>query len=363
MFHRKNRRLLFIILALTLTGIFMIGSASHVWAEFKYQDAYYYVKRQSLFAVLGLFVMAIVSRMNIKSLQRMSAGILFCCVLMLGLVLIPGLGVTRNGSQSWFGVGSFLLQPSEFAKLGLIVFVSDYLSKKKKLRSFFKDLLLPAFVTVLCFGLIMLQPDFGSGVVMCCSIVVLVIAAGCPMKYFVRLGMLGVVGMVALILSAPYRLARITAFLDPFQDPLGAGFQTIQALYAIGPGGIFGLGFSNSMQKHFYLPEPQTDFIFAIIAEELGFFGCLFIIFLFILLLNEGIRIALSCKDLFLSYVTIGIISLFTIQVMINLGVVVNLFPITGITLPFISYGGSSLVLMLASMGIVMAIHIHEEND
>lgn len=362
MFHSKNRRMLFIVGALTITGILMIGSASHIWAEFKYNDGYYYVKRQAMFAVLGCFVMYGTARLNIKRLQKASKLILLVCIAMLSLVLVPGLGVTRNGSQSWFGVGSFLLQPSEFAKLGLILFCSDYLSKKRKLDKFFRDLVVPGFVTLLCFGLIMLQPDFGSGVVMCCSIVVMVIAAGCPMKYFVRLGGLAIVGMIGLIMSAPYRLARITSFIDPFQDPLGAGFQTIQALYAIGPGGLFGLGFTNSMQKHFYLPEPQTDFIFAIIAEELGFFGCLFLIVLFVMLMNEGIRIALSCKDTFLSYVVIGIVSLFTIQVMINLGVVVNLFPITGITLPFISYGGSSLVLMMASMGIVMSIHVHDEN-
>ena len=168
--------------------------------------------------------------------------------------------------------------------------------------------------------------------------------------------MLGVAGLGGLILSAPYRLARITSFLDPWKDPLGAGFQIIQSLFAISPGGILGVGFDNSMQKHFYLPEPQTDFIFAIFAEEFGFIGCVFLILLFLLVIYEGVKIAKNCVDPYLCYVAIGLISLFAIQVMINLGVVVGLFPVTGITLPFISYGGSSLVVMMGSMGLLASI-------
>ncbi|WP_270360653.1 FtsW/RodA/SpoVE family cell cycle protein, partial [[Eubacterium] hominis] len=219
-----------------------------------------------------------------------------------------------------------------------------------------KDLIFPCFLVALGFGLILLQPDFGSGIVMVCSIVVMVLAADSPISYFVRVGMLGVAGLGGLILSAPYRLARITSFLDPWKDPLGAGFQIIQSLFAISPGGILGVGFDNSMQKHFYLPEPQTDFIFAIFAEEFGFIGCVFLILLFLLVIYEGVKIAKNCVDPYLCYVAIGLISLFAIQVMINLGVVVGLFPVTGITLPFISYGGSSLVVMMGSMGLLASI-------
>ena len=209
---------------------------------------------------------------------------------------------------------------------------------------------------MLGFGLILLQPDFGSGMVMVCSIVVMVLAADSPLSYFVRVGMLGAAGLGGLIISAPYRLARITSFIDPWKDPLGAGFQIIHSLFAISPGGILGVGFDNSMQKHFYLPEPQTDFIFAIFAEEFGFIGCCLLITLFLMVIYQGVKIAKGCADPYLCYIAIGLISLFAIQVMINLGVVVGLFPVTGITLPFISYGGSSLIVMMGSMGLLMSI-------
>lgn len=223
-----------------------------------------------------------------------------------------------------------------------------------------KDLLMVAAMTLGGFLLILLQPDFGSGIVMVCSIVVMVLAADSPLSYFVRVGFLGILGFGALILSAPYRLARITSFIDPWQDPLGSGFQIIQSLFAIAPGGLLGKGFDASVQKHFYLPEPQTDFIFAIFAEEWGFIGCALLILLYILIIYEGVKIAKNSTNAYLAYVAIGIISLFAIQVLINLGVVVGLFPVTGITLPLFSYGGSSLVVMMGSLGLLMGIANHD---
>lgn len=356
MFHRKTRLLALEIFALVLTGIIMIYSSSRIWAEFKYNDAMHYVSRQILFALIGTIAMAVTSRVNLQKLRGYQKQILILCYISLVLVLIPGLGVQRNGSRSWFGVGSFLVQPSEFFKLALILSVSDYLSKKDRIKTFKKDLLIPAFWTLLGFGLILLQPDFGSGLVMVCSIVVIIYASAAPFRYFVIVGSCGVMGLIGLILSAPYRLARILSFLDPWQDPLGSGFQIIQSLYAIAPGGILGAGFDNSMQKYFYLPEPQTDFIFAIIAEELGWIGCMLVISIYVLILLQGIKIAKEAKDPFLCYVAIGIIALFAIQVLINLGVVVGLFPVTGITLPLISYGGSSLIMIMASLGLLMGI-------
>ena len=191
---------------------------------------------------------------------------------------------------------------------------------------------------------------------MVCSIIVMVLAADSPLSYFVRVGILGIGGLLGLILSAPYRLARITSFIDPWQDPLGAGFQIIQSLFAIAPGGILGVGYDQSMQKHFYLPEPQTDFIFAIFAEEFGFIGSVLLIGLFLGVIYEGVKIAMSCSEPYLCYIAVGLTSLFAIQVMINLGVVVGLFPVTGITLPLISYGGSSLLVMMGSIGLLMSI-------
>lgn len=177
------------------------------------------------------------------------------------------------------------------------------------------------------------------------------------MKYFAACGCLGVLGIVFLIAAAPYRMQRILSFLDPWSDPLGSGFQIIQSYYAIAPGGLLGAGLNRSMQKHFYLPEPQTDFIFAIACEELGWIGALCILILFILILSDCVTIALRCKDIFSSFVVVGITALFMIQVLINLGVVVGLFPVTGITLPFLSYGGSSLVMLMGSFGLIIGIN------
>lgn len=356
MFTKKCRVLTLLICVLVVIGIIMVGSSSRVWAAAKFDDASYFMSRQAVFALLGLFVMFVASKISLLKLRKYAKKLFIVCVIALILVLIPGLGVARNGSRSWFGVGSFLIQPSEFFKIAIIIYVADYLAKRYRVKSFRKDLLFPAFLVMLGFGLILLQPDFGSGMVMVCSIVVIVLAADSPISYFVRVGILGAAGLGGLIISAPYRLARITSFINPWEDPLGAGFQIIQSLFAISPGGILGVGFDNSMQKHFYLPEPQTDFIFAVFAEEFGFIGCVLLISLFLLVIYQGVKIARNCADPYLCYVAIGLTSLFAIQVMINLGVVVGLFPVTGITLPFISYGGSSLVVMMGSMGLLMSI-------
>ena len=356
MWTRRCRLLTLEVLALVIIGIVMIASSSRVWAAYKFDDPLYYAWRQGMFALFGFGAMFLCSRIPIKRLQRHARSLFWISVVTLVLVLIPGIGVLRNGSRSGFGAGSFLIQPSEFFKLAIILYVSDFLSRRYRIKRFRRDLLLPFLWLGIGFGLILLQPDFGSGIVMACAVVVIILAADAPLSYFFRLGALALAALSALIVSAPYRMARIVSFLDPWQDPLGSGFQIIQSLFAIAPGGILGVGFDRSMQKHFYLPEPQTDFIFAIIAEEMGFIGCLGLIALFLALIYQGVKIALAQSDSFLCYTAIGITSLFAIQVMINLGVVVGLFPVTGITLPFISYGGSSLVVMMASMGLLISI-------
>lgn len=356
MWNRRTRLLTFCIITLLFTGIVMIHSSSRVWALYKFNDEFFFIKRQLLFALVGFIAMFFSSKVNLLYVRKYAKYFYLLTVVLLVLVLIPGIGMERNGSRSWFGVGTFQIQPSEFFKIAVILYVADFLSGRYRIKTFRHDLLYPAFLTMTGFLLILLQPDFGSGIVMVCSIVVMVLAADSPLSYFVKVGVLGIGGLCALILSAPYRLARITSFIDPWSDPLGAGFQMIQSLYAISPGGILGVGFDSSMQKHFYLPEPQTDFIFAIFAEEFGFIGCVILILIFLFVIYEGIKIAKNCYDTFLCYCAVGFISLFAIQVMINLGVVVGLFPITGITLPFLSYGGSSLMIMMISMGLLIGI-------
>ena len=209
---------------------------------------------------------------------------------------------------------------------------------------------------VVCFLLILLEPDFGSGAILVLSLIALIFTSKIKISFFVKLGFLGVFGVVMLIIAAPYRVARILAYLNPWSDPLGSGFQIIQSLYAIGPGGLFGLGLGNSIQKHFYLPEPQTDFIFAIISEELGFVGILIITACYIALFYNVVKISLETKDLFGKYLAFGLILELILQTLLNLLVVVGLIPVTGVTLPFLSYGGSSLLTCLIMIGIILNI-------
>lgn len=345
------------VILLSLFGLIMIYSASSIWAEYKFSDSFHYLKYQLLFFIVGLVLMFIVSKIDYKLYYKKANTILICCFILLILVLIPGIGSVRNGSRSWFGIASFGIQPSEAAKLGLIIFTSKYLSKSNKFLKSYKEGVFPILgITFLFFGLIMLEPDLGTGVILVVAITALLFISGVNMKFFYGLGLLGVIGLVALIVIAPYRMNRITAFINPWKDASGTGFQIIQSLYAIGPGGLLGTGFLNSIQKHFYLPEPQTDFIFSIIAEEFGVVGAFIVVGLFSLILYRGIKIALNSKDLFAKYLSLGIIFQLIFQALMNLMVVIGLIPVTGVTLPFLSYGGSSLLVSMVSIGILLNI-------
>jgi len=354
---KMNIILLVSIIIISLFGLLMIYSASYVWAEYKFDDAYKFLKSQGIFLLIGYVIMYIVSKIDYKKYYNKSNFIFGVCFVLLILVLIPGIGTVRNGSRSWFGIGGFGVQPSEFTKLGLIIFTSKYLTKNnKELKDIKKGVFPILMILFLVFGLIMLQPDFGTGVVIVVSIIVMLFVSGVKMGFFVKIGVLGFIGIVVLILIAPYRLQRIISFLNPWSDPLGSGFQIIQSLYAIGPGGLLGLGLGNSIQKHFYLPEPQTDFIFSIISEEFGFMGVLIVATLFITIIYHGIKVSIKCEDSFGKYLSFGIIFSLAFQTLLNLMVVVGLIPVTGVTLPFLSYGGSSLIITLISMGIVLNI-------
>ena len=356
--RKKWDKVLFIaVLFLVLFGLVMIYSASSIWAEYKFDDPFRYVKSQSLFIAIGILLMYTVAKIDYTWYYKKTNLILSVCLLLLVLVLIPGIGSVRNGSRSWFGIGSFGIQPSEFVKLALIIFTAKYLSKSNKFVRDWKRGVIPILVILfVIFGLIMLQPDFGTGMIIVVSIIAMLFIAGVDMRFFLGLGALGVVGIVALILVAPYRMDRITSFINPWSDPLGTGFQIIQSLYAIGPGGLLGMGFMNSRQKHFYLPEPQTDFIFSIISEEFGVLGVILVSALFLIILWRGIRIALNTKDSFAKYLAFGMIFQIIIQSIMNLMVVVGLIPVTGVTLPFLSYGGSSLLVSMVSIGIILNI-------
>ncbi len=352
--------LIIAVLTLLSIGLVMVYSASAIWADYKFGDSFYFLKRQSLFAGVGVFAMFAISRVDYLVWKKWSKPIMLICFFLLIIVLIPGIGTLRNGSRSWIGVGAFSIQPSEFMKLAMMIFLARYIEKNRRHITSFKKGLVPTLgIATLAFGLIMLQPDLGTGTVMFGTAVVIILISGASLRHFAGLGLVGLAAFVGLVASAPYRLERITSYLDPWKDPLGSGFQIIQSLYAIGPGGLFGLGLGESRQKFFYLPEPQTDFIFAILSEELGYIGGTIILTLFGILLWRGIKIAIGCPDLFGSLLALGVISMITIQVMINVSVVTGLIPVTGITLPFLSYGGSSLTLTLMAVGMLLNISRH----
>ena len=354
---KMDYKLFISVILLSLFGILMIYSASSIWSEYKFNDSLKFLKMQFLFFIIGLIIMITVSKIDYKKYLKNSNKIILICFILLILVLIPGIGQIRNGSRSWFGFGGLGIQPSEFMKLGIIIFTSKYLiNNQKEVKNIIKGVFPILFITLIAFFLIMLQPDLGTGAIMLVSIIGLLFVSGVNMSFFIKMGILGLIGLSGLIIAAPYRIKRIISFINPWSDPLGSGFQSIQSLYAIGPGGLLGMGLFNSIQKHFYLPEPQTDFIFSIISEELGILGILIISTLFITIFYRCIKIALNTDNLFGKYLTFGITFQLAFQTILNLSVVVGLVPITGVTLPFLSYGGSSLIITMISIGIILNI-------
>ena len=357
---KKNKMdipLLISIIIISIFGIIMIYSASSIWAEYKFHDAYKFAKNQAFFFLIAIIICLKVSKINLDFLKKHANMLIAISASLLVLVLIPGIGIVRNGSRSWFGIGSFGIQPSEFSKIALTIFVSKYLANNKKELNKIKTGLFPILgVIMIFFILIILEPDFGSAMVILLSLISLIFISGVKLSFFFYLGILGIIGIIALIIIAPYRIERIISFLNPWSDPLGSGFQIIQSLYAIGPGGLLGQGFLNSHQKHFYLPEPQTDFIFSIISEEYGFLGVLIVTSFFFFLFYRSVKISLKQTDLFLKFLSFGLSIEILIQAILNLCVVIGLIPVTGVTLPFFSYGGSSLLITIVSMGIILNI-------
>ena len=352
-----DKALFFTVIILSLFGLLMIYSSSNIWAEYKFNDSFHYLKYQTVFFIFGLIIMIFVSKINYPIYYKYSNKILLVSLILLILVLIPGIGSIRNGSRSWFGIGQLGIQPSEAAKISLIIFTSKYLSLNEKyINNFLKGVIPILLIVGIFFFLIMLQPDLGTGLILVLSIISILFIAGVSMKFFITGGFLGILCVIVLIIIAPYRMDRITSFINPWKDSLGTGFQMIQSLYAIGPGGLLGLGLGNSIQKHFYLPEPQTDFIFSIISEEFGVMGAIIVVGLFSILLYRGIKISLNTKDSFSKYLSFGILFQIIFQAIMNLSVVVGLIPVTGVTLPFLSYGGSSLLVSMGSIGIILNI-------
>lgn len=355
---KKDDKWLFLaVVIIAIFGIVMIYSASFIWADYKFNDPFKFVKAQSAFFIIGLVLIYILRKIDPKIYYEKANLILFICFLLLVLVLIPGIGSVRNGSRSWFGFGGLGIQPSEFAKIGLTIYVAKYLANNNRIITDVKKGVLPILLVIgIFFLLIMLEPDFGTAMVIVLTLVCILFISGVKLSFFVKIGCIGLLGIVGLIIMAPYRMLRIVSFLNPWVDPLGSGYQIIQSLYAIGPGGLLGQGFLKSHQKQFYLPEPQTDFIFSIISEEFGFLGILIITSFFVFIFYRIVKIALKSNNLFKKYLAFGLGFGIIIQAILNICVVIGLIPVTGVTLPFFSYGGSSLLVSMISIGIILSI-------
>jgi cell division protein FtsW len=352
--------LFLITLALLSIGIVMVFSASSVSARAVFGDTYYFLKRQLVWAGCGIIAMIITMQIDYNNWKKLSLPAFILTLLLLAAVLMPGLGVAIRGSRRWISIGFISFQPSEIAKITTVLFMANFLSERiGKIHKFSSGLLAPLIVTGIVFGLIVLEPDFGTAGTILVVSVLMLFAAGTRILHLSSLVALGVPAVYAMSRAAPYRAERFLAFLHPWDDPLGSGFHIIQSLLALGSGGLFGVGLGRSRQKFLYLPMQHTDFIFAIIGEELGFVGAASVLVLYFLFAWRGLRITIATPDTFGKLLAIGITTMIIFQAIINIGVVSGALPITGITLPLVSSGGSSLVTTLAAIGVLLNISKH----
>ncbi|MBE7021644.1 MAG: putative lipid II flippase FtsW [Ruminococcaceae bacterium] len=342
------------VVTLLALGLLMVFSASYPSAYYYFGDGLYFIKRQLLWAGLGVIAMIFTANFDYRRYKKLALPILVFSLLLLVAVLV--VGTELNGSKRWLGIGGLSFQPSEVAKLGLIIYFAASLSqpqtKIKEFKFLFRYLILLGMFMVL----LLLEPHFSICIIIGLTMVIMLLVAGARIRHFSLLALPVACAGVAMVILEPYRMKRLTTFMDPFADALGAGWQIIQSLYAIGSGGLFGLGFGNSRQKYMYISEPQNDFIFSVICEELGLIGALAILALFALLLWRGMKIAISAPDTFGSLLVTGIVALVGVQVVLNIAVVTSSIPTTGIPLPFFSAGGSSLLFLMAAMGIILNV-------
>lgn len=338
-------------------GLIFIYSASSYLATQDFGDSCFYLKRQAFFGLLGIFLLIIAKNIPPHIYRMLAYPAIAVSLILLVIVLIPGIGFKVGGATRWIRLGAISIQPSELAKLSLAIYIAYSMSKKGPVMSSFSKGFLPHLIVVgLFMWLILIQPDFGTTVIIGCWLMILLFVGGLNVFQLLFIAVLSCPVAYWLIFSARYRLDRWTAFLHPWDDPQGLGYHIIRSFLAFGSGGILGVGLGNSKQKLLYLPEPHTDFILSIVAEELGFISVTVIIVLFSILIIRGIKISLNAPDLYSSYLALAISVLIGLQVIINMGVVMGMLPTKGLTLPFLSYGGSSLLVNLIGVGILLSI-------
>lgn len=363
---KMDYQFLGVVVVLLAFGLIMVLSSSspvaYASAKSNY-NSFYYFNRQLMWALIGAFLMAVAANYDYHKLVKWAVpGIVLSFVLLL-LVLIPGIGVVVNEARRWIQIGPLQFQPSEVAKFGVVLFLAANLAKNYKILNKFGGLMFYLIILGVFAGVIMLEPHFSCTMLILSASAVMLFVAGARWKHVIGLMIPAFVGVIGMVAVAPYRLKRVVTFLDPFKDIRGDGWQIVQSLYAIGSGGVFGAGIGQSRQKYLNIPEPQNDFIFSIICEELGLVGAILVIALFAFLIYRGVKIALSSPDLFGTLLTVGIIALIAFQALVNIAVVTSSMPVTGMPLPFFSYGGTALAITMAEMGVVLNVSRHRKND
>jgi cell division protein FtsW len=346
------------VLIMLSLGTIMVFSSSSAYAYNAFKgDTYRILKDQLKYVPIGLVGMFITMNFNYKKLSKIAPILLIVSIVLLILVDIPGIGTKLNGSRRWINLGITNFQPSEIAKLSVIIFFSYSLSKRKdQLQSFFKGLLPYLMIIALYAGLMMLEPHFSGTIVIAIVACIILFSAGAKIKHFVFISLPVVPAIIYVATFATYRSDRIKAFLNPWKYKSDEGWQIINSLLAIGSGGLFGRGLGKSLQKFLWIPEPYNDYIFAVLAEELGYIGVLVVLLLFLIFIWRGIKVSLNAPDLFGSLLAIGITSLVAVQAILNIAVVTNCIPSTGMPLPFFSYGGTSLIFLMCGVGILLNI-------
>ncbi len=349
--------LLLVTLILVTIGTVMIYSSSSIIAMKKFSDGQYFLKKQIFFVFLGLAVMVLMTKIPYEQLRRFAyPGVILSAVL-LSIVLLPGIGIRAGGATRWLKLGFFSFQVTEIVKVSMVLFFAHFLTKKNsQIKDFKRAVLLPLVVTLFMLGLILLEPDFGTVIIITLIMMLMFYLAGCRILHLTGVVALFAPVAVWLLIHKSYRLVRLMSFLDPWKDPQRSGFQIIQSLLSFGSGGPFGVGIGDGMQKLFYLPEPHTDFILSIIAEESGFIGVLIVIFLFVILIVRGLLISFKAPELFSTLLAAGLTFVIALEAFINIAGVMGLIPLKGLALPLVSYGGTSLIMSMAAVGILLNI-------
>jgi len=349
--------LLFPVLMLMGMGIVMVYSASSALALQKYGSDYFFLKRQAVFALTGIVVLVVFSNIPFRLYRIMAYPALVAAIAMLLAVAFSGWGVSAGGSARWLQMGPIQFQPSELARLALIVYLAYSMSRKDELlRDFYVGFLPHLLILIVFSGLLVIQPDFGSVVIFAVLTLFMLFVGGCRISHLLMVVLIAAPMAWLFMTQAEYRVKRLLTFLDPWQYSADGGYQIVHSLMAFGTGGITGTGLGNGYQKLFYLPEPHTDFIFSVVGEELGLIGVMIVILLYSLILMRGVRIARNAQDRFGAFLAMGITIALGLQVCINMGVALGLLPTKGLTLPFLSYGGTSLMINLVAVGIMMNI-------